>query len=70
MGYWESVTPPDHTQSRGAALKKERRQEEKDSGRVAVLSCSSDHEEKEAEMWLWSGGERERHVFGAAVCFG
>lgn len=38
------------THSQRRCMKKERRQKEKESGRVAVLSCSLDHEEK-----------RERH---------
>lgn len=48
MGYWESVAPPDHTQSEALCEERERRQEEK--GRSGGM---------EVEMRLWSGGETE-----------
>lgn len=46
VGYWESVTPPDHTHSQRPYVKRDGRQKEKDSGRGAALSCSLDHEER------------------------
>lgn len=55
------------THSQRRCMKKKRRQKEKDSGRVAVLSCSLDHEEKKKEKCK---RERQWHVFGAEVCFG
>lgn len=40
------------THSQRGCVKKERRRKGKDSGRVAVLSCSSDHEEKRQRCGL------------------
>lgn len=53
VGYWESVTPPDHTQSEGLH---EDRESERESGCAFMLfrSCG-----RGTEMWLQSRGERK-----------
>lgn len=66
VGYWESVTPPDHTPS--VALREERRPTERGREWQSASLCTVFRTwAEEEEMW---GEKRKWHFFGAVECFG